>query len=206
MAIDREMLQHLMDESNSKAPLFYDLGKAAAREYPTAETATDRDEYIFEQRDGYRVKLPNPNYVPPEPFKPEIAESGRVEIAGTSFQFAVDEMPPLEERIAMALACYSGVTDDRLIAVTDDPTFQVAGIWTPDNTQKEQDSGVVIMCGSEAAAKFPGLGVGRRIVWNFTAGTTLRFKGNWGAKILRYSQVEVILKDDSAMKYFGDGE
>lgn len=209
-AMNPDLMRHLIEEDKAKQPVVWDMGQRSS-DRDGLPTPGPNDEYIYEYKymaDGnkFRVKLNNPDYVRPEPAKPVVTEEGAVTIGAESFSFAEAKLPPLDERIAMALNCYEGITDDRLIAVTDDPTFKVAGIWTPDNTQKTQSTGVVIMCGPEASAKFPKLRPGCRIVWNFTAGTSLPFFSNCEAKVLRWTQVEVILKDDSAMKYFEEGQ
>lgn len=156
---------------------------------------------------GFDMYLPNPNYCPPESEAASKAVHSMpraTEMYNESVPAA--DRPKLAERIQKALEAYAAITSDRLIVLTDDPQEMIRGIYVPPDKQNAPTSGVVVMCGAEAAEKFPGLAVGCRVVYHFTAGTALPFANGWEARILRYSQVEVILKDESAKEFFKEGK
>jgi co-chaperonin GroES (HSP10) len=101
------------------------------------------------------------------------------------------------------LLAHEAVCEDSVLVVTDTPVEKVGSIIVPDESKNTPLCGVVVLAGREAIEKGPpGLAVGRRVSYSMMAGVGYPFRGNWEARVLRYSEIRIVLRDKSGIPIY----
>jgi co-chaperonin GroES (HSP10) len=167
------------------------------------DPSNTRDEYVTIRKTttgggSFPIRQPNPYYQPP---KTQTSVSFGADAAMIDRAQSKHDRPAIVDRIKAALSTYESFPDDRVIVVTDDPA-EHSTLVLPEDCKTVPTSGMVVLVGSKVAEAFPGCVPGKRVVWNYSSGATLPFSNKWEVKILRYSEILVVLKDDESMKVF----